>query len=116
MYYLSPSSCNIGMFRRRRSRTKRRIRYAILDNKDQDPESIQMLPRDYKKTSLMVSESDTEEEILFESPRKTLNNDTGKGTKNNKSSKVRNGKIITGEDKVGNQSLSNNNSDSHTQS
>ncbi len=89
--------CTFSARRRRRSRSKRRIRYAILDNKG-DQEAMQMLPRDYKQTSLMVSESETEEEILFESPRKILNNDTKKGGKN-----VKNGKILTGEDKIGNQ-------------
>ena len=67
-----------------------------------------MLPKDYEQTSLMVSESETEEEILFESSRKMLNNDTRKGSKNN----LKNGKILTGEDKVGNQgSRSTNNTD-----
>ncbi len=95
------------IYRRRRTRSKRRIRYAILDNKG-DPEAMQMLPKDYQQTSLMVSESETEEEILFDSSRKILNNDTRKGGKN-----VKNGKIITGDDKIGNQSSrsGNNNTD-----
>lgn len=99
--------CCCCLRRRRRSRSKRRIRYAILDHKG-DPESMQMLPKEYKQTSLMVSESETEEEILFESSRK-LNNDTKKGGKNNQ---VKNGKILTGQEKFGNQEpRSSNNTD-----
>ena len=56
--------------RRRKALTKRRVRYAILDHKENE-ESLQMLPRDgFQQTSLMVSESETEEEILFESSKK----------------------------------------------
>lgn len=65
---------------------------------------MQMLPKDYQQTSLMVSESETEEEILFESSHKMLNNDMRKGGKN---LSVKNGKIITGEDKVGTNQSSN---------
>lgn len=58
--------------RRRRARTKRRVRYAILDRKDR--EGRQKLLKDdhpdYQQTSLMVSGSETEEEILFESAQK----------------------------------------------
>lgn len=62
------------LFRRRKALTKRRVRYAILDHKDNE-ESLQMLPRDgFQQTSLMVSESETEEEILFESPKKKTSN------------------------------------------
>jgi len=96
----------MSTYRRRRARSKRRIRYAILDNKSGDPEAMQMLPKDYKQTSLMVSESETEEEILFETPRK-LNNDTKKSNKLH--SQVRNGKIITSEGKRGNQSSNSHN-------
>ena len=42
------------------------MRYAILDRKEMD-EGHQMLPRDFQQTSLMVSESETEEELIFES-------------------------------------------------
>lgn len=55
------------------------MRYAILDrnSKDAEEEAHQMLPR-YQQTSLMVSESETEEEILFESKK----DEGGSGTKN----------------------------------
>lgn len=65
--------CCCCLRKRRRSRTKRRMRYAILDHREPD-EQLQMLPRDtsgYQQTSLMVSESETEEEILFDSSRKS---------------------------------------------
>lgn len=52
------------------NRSKRRIRYAILDHNDAE-EGVKMLPRDsfHQTTSLMVSESETEEEILFETKK-----------------------------------------------
>ncbi len=104
--------CLTCTYRRRRTRSKRRIRYAILDNKG-DPEAMQMLPKDYQQTSLMVSESETEEEILFESSRKILNNDTRKGGKNVKNAKILTGDGKVGDGKVGNQSSrsGNNNTD-----
>jgi len=54
------------MCRHRLARSKRRVRYAILDRSKDSEEQCQMLPQDYQQTSLMVSESETEEEILFE--------------------------------------------------
>ena len=44
------------------------MRYAIVDRKEMD-EGHQMLPRDYQQTSLMVSESETEEELIFDSTK-----------------------------------------------
>lgn len=57
--------------RRRMARAKRRVRYAILDRKDTE-ERRQMLPYNdsgYQQTSLMVSESESEEEILFQTKK-----------------------------------------------
>lgn len=58
-------TCCCCMRRRKIARAKRRVRY-ILERKDNE-ERRQMLPEGYQQTSLMVSETDTEEEILFES-------------------------------------------------
>lgn len=80
------------MNRRRISRSKRRVRYAILDHKDAE-EGMKMLPKDgfHQTTSLMVSESETEEEILFE---------TKKNQNLTPSSSRKNGRV--GEEKMGN--------------
>ena len=65
----APSLSHPSLFRQRNARSKRRVLYAILDRKEKE-EGLQMLPRDYQQTSLMVSDSETEEEILFQSPSK----------------------------------------------
>lgn len=57
------------------ARAKRRVRYAILDRKDRKDadERRQMLPyyddSGYQQSSLMVSESETEEEILLQTKK-----------------------------------------------
>lgn len=90
--------CCCCLKRRRIARTKRRVRYAILDHKDNE-EAMEMLPKDsrsYQQSSLMVSESETEEEILFENSKKMGSTNTNGSIPSPKSnnSKVKNNNII----------------------
>ena len=88
--------------RRRTARAKRRVRYAILDRKNTE-ERRRMLPHDdYQQTSLMVSESETEEEILFQTKTGETGTKNGNGTVSPADVQIRtNHKLANGSAKTG---------------